>query len=97
MTEQGDTDRGGGGRWRIAMWGGAALLLLLPLVAMQFTTEMDWGPADFLIFGAMLAAACAAFELAVRLTSRTAWRTAAGLAIAGGFVLLWAHLAVGVF
>ena len=87
----------GRGRWRIAMWGGAALLLLLPLVAMQFTDEVAWSPADFLIFGAMLVAACGAYELAVRMTSRTAYRAAAGLTIAAAFLLLWAQLAVGVF
>ena len=41
-------------RWRPAMWGGAALLLLLPLVAMQFTREVIWDAADFAIFGTML-------------------------------------------
>jgi hypothetical protein len=79
------------------MWGGAALLLLIPVVAMQFTDEVAWGPADFLIFSAMLVAACSAYELVVRITNRTAYRAAAGLAVAAGFLLVWAQLAVGVF
>lgn len=89
--------RRGRGRWRIAMWGAAALLLLLPLVAMTFTPEVAWDEADFAIFGAMLVAACGAFELAVRLTDRPAYRALAGFALAGGFTLFWAQLAVGVF
>lgn len=77
------------------MWGGAAILLLAPAVAMQFTREVAWGPADFAIFAAMLVTACGAYELVVRTTSRTAYRAAAGVAIAAGFLLLWAQLAVG--
>jgi hypothetical protein len=97
MTHHEPIDRRGRGRWRIAMWGAAAVLLLLPLVAMQFTPEIAWDQADFAIFGVMLAVACGTFELAVRLTHRPAYRVLAGLALAGGFVLLWAQLAVGVF
>ena len=87
----------GGGRWRIARWGGAAALLLLPLVAMQVTSEVAWDRADFAIFGAMLIAGCGAYELAVRLTSNRIHRIVAALAIAAAFVLIWAQLAVGVF
>ncbi len=32
---------------RIAAWSAAALVLLLPLVAMQFTEEVNWTVADF--------------------------------------------------
>lgn len=97
MTQHEPVDRRARGRWRIAMWGAAAVLLLLPFVAMQFTPEVAWDGADFAIFGVMLAAACGAFELAVRRIDRVAYRVLAGLALAGGFVLLWAQLAVGVF
>ena len=31
-----------GSRRRIALWGAAALLLLAPLVAMQFIDEVNW-------------------------------------------------------
>jgi hypothetical protein len=31
-----------GSRWRLAIWGTAALILLLPLLAMQFTDEVAW-------------------------------------------------------
>ncbi|MCW3845839.1 hypothetical protein OF829_01200 [Sphingomonas sp. LB-2] len=88
--------RGAGGSWRIAMWGGAAALLAVPAVAMQFTREVDWGPEDFITMGAMLAAACSAFEVAVRLTRNSTARTLAGVAILAVFLTVWAELAVGI-
>ncbi len=95
----GNTQNGGGRRgsgWRIAVWGTAALLLLLPLVAMQFTKEMAWGLADFAIFGAMLLGACGTYELAARATGNNAYRAAVGIALAAAFILVWMNLAVGI-
>ncbi|XXV32117.1 hypothetical protein WME87_25125 [Sorangium sp. So ce1389] len=92
-------DSGGGrrgGPWSKAVWGTAALVLLLPLVAMQFTEEVAWDLADFIIFGAMLACACGAYELAARATGNKAYRAAVGVALAAAFVLVWMNLAVGI-
>lgn len=83
-------------RWRIAMWGGAALLLMLPLVAMQFTREVNWDLSDFVAFGVMLTVACGTYELAARMTGNGAYRTAVGIAVATGFILVWINLAVGI-
>jgi hypothetical protein len=85
-----------GSRWRIAVWGTAALMLLLPWVAMQLTAEMTWGLADFAIFGAMLAGACGTYELAARMTGNGAYRAAVGVALAAAFILVWMNLAVGI-
>jgi hypothetical protein len=86
----------GGSRWRIAVWGAAAFLLLLPLVAMQVTTEVTWTGSDFAVFGAMLVAACGSYELAARMTGNTAYRAAVGVAIVAAFLLVWVNLAVGI-
>jgi hypothetical protein len=83
-------------RWRIAVWGGATVLLLLPLVAMQFTAEVQWDGTDFVVFGAMLFAACGSYELATRATRNRSYRTAVGVALATAFVLVWMNLAVGI-
>jgi hypothetical protein len=85
-----------GTRWRIAVWGAAAFLLLLPLVAMQFTDEVNWDETDFIVFGAMLAVACGTYELAARMTGNTAYRAAIGTAVAAAFILVWMNLAVGI-
>ena len=92
-----ENERGGrrGNRWRSAVWGTAAFLLLLPLVAMQVTDQMAWGAGDFVLFGAMLAAACGTWELAVWMTANRAYRTAVGVAVAAAFLLVWMNLAVG--
>lgn len=89
------TARRGATGWRILVWGGAALLLAAPLVAMQFTSEVNWTARDFLTFAAMLAAAAGAFELALRRGGRFTYRAAAAVAVGAAFVLVWANLAVG--
>ncbi|WP_437317411.1 hypothetical protein [Sorangium sp. So ce385] len=94
------TVQSGGGRhgspWRIAVWGVAALVLLLPLIAMQFTEEVAWDLADFAIFGAMLVGACGTYELAARVTGNKAYRAAVAVALAAAFILVWMNLAVGI-
>ena len=85
-----------GSRWRIALWGTAGFLLLLPLVAMQFTDQVVWDATDFAIFGALLLGAGLTCELAVRKTSNSAYRYAVGVAVAAAFVLVWVNGAVGI-
>jgi hypothetical protein len=81
---------------RLAAWGCAGLLFLLPLAAEQLSDEMDWSMGDFIVWAAMLVAACGAFELAMRLSANWAYRTAAAVAIGAGFLLVWINLAVGI-
>lgn len=85
-----------GGRWRIAVWGVAALLLLLPAIAMRFTSEVVWDETDFIVFGAMLGLALAAYEFVARLRGNTPYRIGFGLAIATSIFLVWVNLAVGI-
>jgi hypothetical protein len=82
--------------WRRAAWAGAFGLWLLPLVAMQFTAEVDWSPGDFLVFGAMLLAAGGALELLLRANRSASYRLGAAVAVLTGFLLVWANLAVGI-
>ena len=59
--------------WRIARWSLAALFPLLPLLAMQCTTEVAWDFANFMIFGALLAGASGIYELATRVSDHRAY------------------------
>jgi hypothetical protein len=83
-------------RWRTARWSAAAALLAAPLVAMQFTQEMNWGPADFAAAAALLAGAGLAYEVAATQSGLRAYRAGIAVALATGFVLVWANLAVGI-
>ena len=83
-------------RWRTAFWIGAAGLLLLPLIAMQFTDEVAWDAADFAVFGALLIGAGVAYQIATRKTGSTAYKIAAGLAALAAFFLVWINGAVGI-
>lgn len=86
-----------GNRWRLAIWGGAACLLLLPLLAMRLLpgSGVDWTLSDFVVMGAMLAIACGGYELVAWISSNSAYRAAAGIAILAGFLTVWVNLAVG--
>jgi len=95
----GNTDNGGGrrgSRWRIAAWAVAALVLLVPLIAMQFTEKVNWDVADFAVAGALLVGTGVTYELAVRKTGDTAYRAAVGVALAAAFILVWVNGAVGI-
>lgn len=81
---------------RIAAWSAAALVLLLPLIAMQFTDEVVWPASDFAIFGVMLAVAGGSLEFAARKTGDFTYRYAVGFAVAAAFLLLWVNGAVGI-
>jgi hypothetical protein len=85
-----------GNYWRIAAWAGAAILLLLPLAAMQFSNEVNWGLGDFVLAGALVVGTGLLLELAVRAQGSLAYRLAAGLALGAALLLVWINLAVGI-
>ena len=82
--------------WRLIGWGAAGSLLLLPAIAMQFTSEVRWGPFDFLAMAFMLGILGLGIELAVRVSRNSAYRGGAALALLTGFLVTWSNLAVGI-
>jgi len=82
---------------RVALWGSVVLILLLPLVAMQFTDEVNWGFMDFMVAGILLSLAAFSFELASNKLANSKARLAAGIAILAALILIWIELAVGLF
>lgn len=72
-----------------------AFLLSIPLVAMQFTREVDWGPVDFMVMGTLIFGTGLAYILITRKANHITYRFAAGMALATAFLLIWANLAVG--
>lgn len=81
--------------WRILGWGSAAALLITPLIAMQFTSEVQWDETDFLFAAVIFGIVGGLVELTVRLTSNWISRLGAFFAILAGFMLIWSNLAVG--
>jgi hypothetical protein len=72
-----------------------ACILLLPVLAMQFTDEVVWDLADFAVAGALLCGAGFTYELGARKASILAYRAAVGVAVAAALILVWVNLAVG--
>jgi hypothetical protein len=74
----------------------AALILLVPLVAMQFTLGVVWTGADFAFAGVLLVGTGLLYELAARKGPNIAYRAAVTVALAAAFILIWLTGAVGI-
>jgi len=73
------------------------LLLLIPLIAMQFTSQVNWSPFDFLVMGILLLSTGLITELVLRKVKKIEHRIALCMAILVTLFLIWAELAVGIF
>jgi hypothetical protein len=74
-----------------------ALLLLIPLVAMQFTEEVNWSLSDFVVMGVLLLGTGLMCELVMRTVNKIKYRIAICGALLTVLVLIWIELAVGIF
>ncbi|MBT8083900.1 MAG: hypothetical protein KJN72_01645 [Woeseia sp.] len=72
------------------------LILLVPFIAMQFTSEVNWDLQDFLIMGLLLLCAGSLFVVISRRSSLRG-KILTGVVIAAIFLFVWAELAVGIF
>lgn len=75
----------------------ALSLLLIPLIGMQFSNEVNWSLADFLIMGVLLLLAGTGIEIARRKVRnvRKKWILIGAVILV--FLLIWVELAVGLF
>lgn len=72
-----------------------ALLLSIPLIAMQLGDDVVWNPFDFAVAGVLLAGTGLAYEWLARRGIGT-YRLAAALGLGSALMLVWVSLAVGV-
>jgi uncharacterized membrane protein YgdD (TMEM256/DUF423 family) len=94
-TMAGNEPRPIGSKQLLRVFLGTAAILLVPLVAMQFTREVNWTGGDFLVGAVLLAGTGMLFELArAKLRSRKS-RLIASVVIGFCFLFVWAELAVG--
>ncbi|PWN05697.1 hypothetical protein DDZ15_14015 [Rhodohalobacter mucosus] len=73
-----------------------ALLLLIPLVAMQFTSEVVWSASDFIVAGVLLFGTGLAYLLITKKDQRLIYRSASAVALGSALFLVWSNLAVGI-
>jgi hypothetical protein len=73
----------------------AALILLLPLLAMLFTGEVNWSFFDFIVAWTLLFGAGFTYRMLLRKMDNYWFRVAVGVAVATALFLVWSNLAVG--
>ena len=73
------------------------LLLLVPFVAMRFTSEVNWTAIDFIAAGVLLLGTGVAIEVVLRVVKPFGYRLAICAAILLTLFVVWAELAVGIF
>lgn len=73
------------------------ILLLIPLIAMQFTEEVDWTLLDFVVAAFLLLATGLICELVIRKINTITYRIIICVVLFASLFLIWAELAVGVF
>ncbi|NOT73574.1 MAG: hypothetical protein HOP08_01510 [Cyclobacteriaceae bacterium] len=71
------------------------VLLSIPLIAMQFSNEVDWSAADFIVMGALIFGIGFSYVLITRYVTNLVYRIAVAMALGSTFLLIWANLAVG--
>ena len=74
-----------------------AILLLIPLIAMQFTEDVNWSIFDFVVAGILLFGTGLVCELAIRKIKKPQYRIATLIIIVTVLILIWVELAVGIF
>jgi hypothetical protein len=73
------------------------LLLLIPLIAMQLTNEVNWFFFDFIIMGGMLTITGLLIGIILKKVNNSKNRLILIVTIVMIFFLIWAELAVGLF
>jgi hypothetical protein len=74
-----------------------ASILAIPLIAMQFTNEVQWDLRDFVAAGILLLSTGLAIELVIRNMKTGTSRTVVLIVILIALFLIWAEMAVGIF
>ena len=81
----------------IVMMMAIALILCIPLIAMQFTNEVNWTLSDFVMMGILLLSTVLLVELVLRKVTKIQHRIILCALLIFGLFIVWAELAVGIF
>lgn len=72
-------------------------ILAVPLIAMQFTNEVNWQINDFVTATFLLIATVLVIEFITRIVKDKKLKLLLLVLLVLGLILLWAELAVGIF
>lgn len=75
----------------------AFAILAVPLIAMNFSKEVNWSLFDFLVMGVLLFGAGLVLEFMLRKIKVTRYRILLGALLFVVLLLIWTELAVGIF
>lgn len=73
------------------------LILSIPIIAMQFTKEVNWTFSDFLVMGILLFATIFSIDVVMKKFQTLKSRLILVIGVVFLLVLIWAELAVGIF
>jgi hypothetical protein len=73
------------------------LLLLIPLIAMQFTNDVKWTVLDFIVAGVLLFSTGLMCEFVIRKVKKVKYRIIICMALLTALLFIWLELAVGIF
>ncbi|GJQ61401.1 MAG: hypothetical protein SCALA702_04540 [Melioribacteraceae bacterium] len=74
---------------------GTALLLMIPFIAMQFDSGVNWSVFDFLVMGTLVSVTGFVYVFISGLSDDRLYQIATAIAFLTGFLLIWVNLAVG--
>jgi len=74
----------------------SVIILLIPLIAMQFTDEVSWILSDFAVAGTLLMGTGLLCELVLRKIAKLKYRVAICGTLLFVLIIIWAELAVGI-
>lgn len=72
-------------------------ILLIPLIAMQFTTEVNWDAGDFVVAGLLLLVFVLLCDFAYRNVAGKSKKILMVFALLILFILIYMEMAVGIF
>jgi len=72
-------------------------VLCVPLIAMQFSDNVNWSAMDFAVAGTLLFGTGLGYVLTARKVRSQKQRLFIGVTLAGILTIVWLELAVGVF
>ncbi len=81
----------------ITLFSSATTILLIPLIAKQFSDSVHWSISDFLIAGILLFGTASAIDLTMRKVKSNRNRFIICAVLFTVLLLVWAEMAVGIF